>query len=259
LVFAPSIANNIISLATTTAGSVESTIITFGNTAANRKVLTPLYEAVNNPGSPVIIEDMASGFTALDGLWYIYGVTSTGTSDSITIGTQPYGKSILSTWVANSSGSMHVSPSLSNGDYNFISPEFQFIQDLEAITGSTINPVTNITGGAADGVTVTNGIYVGTATQFDTSTIYDKTFDEDQLTGSGYVVRSDGANLYLLGALSGGENDAMDAFLQSLGMQVYGPSNTDYASTNINANIWQVTPSLATVSGSWDIRSSPTF
>ncbi len=68
LVFAPSIASRgIQSIITTTIDSVASTVITFTSNAASVATLDAL-----NPGDPVIITDMASGFTALDGLWDVY-------------------------------------------------------------------------------------------------------------------------------------------------------------------------------------------
>ncbi len=65
-----------------------------------------------------------------------------------------------------------------------------------------------------------------------------------------------GPHVEIVGGGPGGENDAIDAFLQSLGMQMYGPQNV-YNSTY--ANIWQVTPNDPTLSGSWDIRSYPSI
>ena len=211
-----------------------STQITFTANAANEAILGNI-----NNGDPIIITDItAAGFTALNGLW---DVDQAGTSGSPIV-TIPYGTS-LGAWTPGSAGAFHVS-----------SPaEVELITALKQITGAGSIPMTS---------KVTNGIDVGITSQFDTSILTDPTgfnlsFDnETQLGSDGYIVRSvSGPHMEIVGGGLGGENDAIDAFLQSLGMQIYGPENVYSASGNVD--VWQITPSLATLSGSWDIRSAP--
>ncbi len=257
LVFAPSIVpNDIQSLATTTISGVSSTIITFTGNAANEKILDGLIIG-GFAGGSVIMEDMATGYTALDGVWTVNKVTATATTDTVTIEANSVSLSD-SSWVAGSSGSMHISPDVettvdNSSSFNI---EGELIAALKQITGATTIPMT--------GKVVSSGIYVGQTPQFDTNTVtdptgYAKSFDnEAELGQTGYIVNSIGSDLIVAGGGIAGEQDAIDAFLQSLGMQEYGPTNTFYTSSNsIAANIWQVTPSLPTLSGSWDIRQVP--
>ena len=259
LVFAPSIApNDIQSLSTTNIGTVSSTTFTFTGNATNKKALDALIIG-GFTGGPVIIEDMAAGYTALDGLWTVNAVTATNTTDTMTIIFNSTGLSDGS-WVAGSSGSVHISPNAvtSVDNSSAYSIEAELISALKQITGATSIPFT--------GTAVSSGIFVGEAAQFDGSATdlvgFDKSFDNEKALGAtGYIVNSNGNNLYLVGGgVAGGslssEQDAIDAFLQSLGMQEYGPSNT--ASTN--PNVWQITPNFnnATgLTGSWDIRQLP--
>ena len=234
LVFAPSIApNSIQSITTVNASGTPSTQITFTANAANEAIL----DAIGN-GDPVIISDItASGLRSS----MAFGTSIRQRPAGAATLTIPYG-TLLTGWVAGSAGTLHVS-----------NPgEVELITALKQITGAGSIPMTSL---------VTNGIDVGITSTFDTSTLTDPTgynlsFDnETQLGSDGYIVRSvSGPHLEIVGGGPGGENDAVDAFLQSLGMQMYGPQNV-YNGTY--ANVWQVTPSDSTLSGSWDIRSYP--
>ena len=238
LIFAPTIApNSIQSITTVNALGTPSTQITFTSNAANRAILDNL-----NKGDPVIITDMAAGFTALDGLWDIDKNANTGAA-TLTI---PYGTA-LGTWAPGSAGTLHVA----------VPGEATLVTALEQMTGQTSIPMTS---------KVVYGIDVGTAPQFDTNTVtdptgYNKSFDNETqlISQDGYVVRtSSSANLELIGGSAGGENDAIDAFLQSLGFEIYGPANV---ASSTNPNVWQITPNFtsATLSGSWDINSATTI
>ncbi len=255
LVFAPSIVPNDIQSLT---ASGANTVITFTGNSTNKQILQALVPG-GFAGGAVIMEDMAAGYTALDGVWTVNGVTATNSTDTVTIEANSTGLSDGS-WVAGSAGSMHISPYKETGTDNSanVSIESMFISTLQLITGATINPVTEFTGATTEA----SAMYVGETTQFDTSTAYGKNFDNEAALGvSGYIVNSNASNLYLVGAgdsTGSSEQDAIDAFLQSLGMQEYGPTNSDYTTTNTTAaNIWQITPSLPTLSGSWDIRQVP--
>ena len=133
--------------------------------------------------------------------------------------------------------------------------ENTLISDLKLITGAASLPTTGLPGAT--------GLFLGLSGTFDTNTITDtvgfnKSFDnETELNQTGYIVRSDaGGDLFIVGTTAAGEQSAIDAFLQSsaVGLQNYGPANNDN-----NTNVWQVTPSLPTLSGSWDIRQVPTI
>ncbi len=195
LIFAPSIApDSIQSLATTYIAGNSSTTFNFTVNSTNTAILKSLAS-----GDPVIIEDMAAGFTALDGQWNVNAVTDNGATDSITIPTQPYNSSQLSGWSAGAAGSMHISPtygSLANNLYA-ASPETELISALEQITGATSIPMT--------GKVVSSGVYVGETPQFDTNTVtdptgYSKSFDnEAELGQTGYIVNSIGSDLIVAG------------------------------------------------------------
>ncbi len=223
LIFAPTIApNDIQSIATTTISGVTSTVITFTANAANEAVLDSI-----SKGDPVIITNMAAGFTALNGVW---DASEAGSGASLYI---PY-TTALGAWTAGSAGTLHVSNA----------SEINLISALKEITGATSIPMTSL---------VTTGIEVGVASQFDANALTDPTgynfsFDNEAELGSdGYIVRTvSGPNLQLIGGGLGGENDAFDAFLQSLGMQIYG-SEEIYSATN--PNVWQITPTLTTLYG----------
>ncbi len=237
LIFAPSIApNSIQSIVTTKISGVTSTQITFTANTLNEAVLDSI-----NKGDPVIITDMAAGFTALDGVW---DVSEAGSGASLYI---PY-TTALGAWTPGSAGTLHVT----------IPGEITLITALKAITGATTIPMTSL---------VTNGIDVGIASQFDTNTLtgpegFNKSFDNEtqMISQDAYIVRSTttsgNSNLELIGGGLGGENDAIDAFLQGMGFEIYGPANVESAT---NPNVWQITPSISTLSGSWDIRSATTI
>ncbi len=260
LVFAPSIANDITSMSVSGA---SSTIISFTGNTTNKNILSALVNA-GFAGGSVILEDMAAGFTLLDGFWSVTAVTDTASTDNITISTQPYGNTHLSTWSAGDMGSLHVSPGAdavadNYGEYDI---EAEFYTALQQITGITSIPFT--------GTTPANGVYVGQTPQFDTNTLtdtvgYDKSFDnESELGQTGYIVNGIATslgnnNLFIVGGGAAGEQDAIDAFLQSLGMEEYGPSNV---ATSSVADLWQITPNDNTstgLAGAWDIRQVPSI
>ncbi len=106
LVFAPSIVPNDIQ---SISASGADTTITFTGNAANKQILQALTPN-GFTGGAVILEDMAAGYTALDGIWSVTAVTDTNATDTVTINANSTGLSDGS-WVAGSSGSMHISPS----------------------------------------------------------------------------------------------------------------------------------------------------
>ncbi len=264
LVFAPSVVPNDIQSLSVASGD---TTITFTGNSTNKKILDDLLPG-GFAGGAVIVEDMAAGFTALDGLWSVTAVTATNTTDTVTIAANPYTQTQLNAWVAGASGSMHISPyyDTTADNSSYFSIESALITNLDQIIGGTINFATDVTGATTEA----SAVYVGETSQFDSNTTtdpegYNKVFDNETALGlTGYIINSNGNNLYIVGGgdVSGAnEQNAIDAFLQSLGMQVYGPANTDYTSSNTTAaNIWQITPSYSNatgLTGSWDIRQTP--
>ena len=246
LIFAPSIASEISSFGTTTITSsgqpsIPSTVINFTGNAGNKAILSVL-TAGYFTGSPVIMEDLPAALSGLDGAWSVLAMTDTLSSDSITIGTQPYNQATLNADFVAGEGSMHISPEAGANTDNGVaySAEAQLISALEQITGATTISLT--------GQAVSSGVFVGATSQFDggagDTMGYDKTFDnETELGQTGYIVNTNGNYLYLVGGPNGtgsGEQDAIDAFLQNLGMQEYGPSNVDSS----DPNIWQITPTF---------------
>ena len=269
LVFAPSIQpvsgnqGGITSIATTTAvGGAASTAINFTVNSTNKTIISALSLTAGISGATVLIEDMPTGYTALDGLYTTTSnVSFTGSSASLTI---PADSSHLtdSGYTADTAN-MHLSPEGGSETDNTwaVVTDKVLMSALEQITGAATIPYT--------GTDPSNGIYVGETSQFDTNTAtdlggYNKSFDnEAQLGANGYIVNSNAGNLYVVGgpSTSGGsnENDAVDAFLQSLGMQEYGPVDHYYGSNSPNYGVWQIMPSLTNLSGSWDIRQVPSI
>ncbi len=244
LVFAPTsgFADTLQSLTTATVNSVASTQFTFPNNATINAELVALAT-----GDTVIIEDFTGTFAALNGIYAINKI-ATGNHPftfDVAINSSTLGDS---GWVANSQGSF----------YFPAGQEVNLIGDLEQIVGIT-SPLPNSipTTGLS---TTAHGVYVGLASEYDTGAGdlygYNKTFDETNIGQTTSIVRSTGSNLYLLGGGPSGEDDAIETFLQGLGYQLYGP---DDASSTIYPDVWQITPSISTLSGSWDIYQSPTI
>ena len=239
-------------------------------------------------GNDVILEDFTGnsvGFNTSTSTGMIYAQI-----DAISNGSPTLTVSINSNkspfndanWVPADGGSIHI-PSYrdtSEGIYNPVYPEVNFINSLMAITGAASIPIT--------GSTTVNGIFVGETSQFDSNTAtdpfaYNKLFDnESELGQTGYIVDSNGGNLYLVGGPNGngsGESDAMDAFLQNIGMEQYGPQNnfsgdgspqspngygvtTGSGGSIYEKNVWQITPNYDNstgLTGSWDIRQVPSI
>jgi hypothetical protein len=90
----------------------------------------------------------------------------------------------------------------------------------------------------------TDGIHVGLASDFPW-----RTFDGvDQLGGEGFLVQSDGRNLFLIAREPAGVRHAVATLLHSLGCRWYFPGKA-----------WEVVPQRKTISGSWDERQLPSF
>ncbi len=195
-------------------------------------------------GNTVILEDFTStdSFSLLDGIYTINKVDTGKYPTFFDVGESPSG---LNDSLWSSTGKQ--------GSFYFTNgmEENNLIPNLEAILGITSPTPTSIpTTGLT---TAAHGVYVGVASEYDTSTSYNKSFDENQLSQTSDLIRSDGTNLYLLGGGVAGESDAIDSFLQGLGMQIYGPNN---AGSSTNPNVWQITPSLTAISGTWDISQA---
>ena len=179
---------------------------------------------------------MPSGFTTLDGFWPIDGLTASTSVDSISIPADS--STLLDGSYTADTANMHISPegaSEVDNSWAYV-PEEELIAALKQITGSTINQASDFTAST----TLSSAIYVGETSQFDTNTTtdlngYGKTFDDEaQLGATGYIVNSNGNNLYVLGGPGGSgsdENSAIDSFLQSLGMQEYGPIDINYGNS----------------------------
>ena len=187
-------------------------------------------------GSVVYLQDLPGNFAALDGKYTVqwsYGGYSVIMANSTTYGTYD---------------STHPGSAITNSTITALE------SDLHAMTGSYL-PTT----GKPLASPYTAGLYVGLASDFDTTTPFNKQFDaESQLGGDGYIVRSDGTNLFLVGGGSPGEQYAIGAFLQGLGLEQYGPNAVP---KTVYDNIWTVMPNLSasTISGTWDIRGSNSF
>ncbi len=229
--------NAVVSLATTTYGGVPSTLFTFPNTSAYTQAIS------GTAGDEIILEDFTGTFAGLNGVTTVSNVLGNKYSFEVPINSSTFNDS---SWVSGSSGSV----------YYPAQDERIFINALKTITGATSIPTTGLANHA--------GLFLGYTGEYDTSSTTDSLWlqrtvrcVESELGVNGYIVRSDNSgDLFVLGATANSEQNAIDAFLQSpaVGLEDYGPGNNDN-----NTNVWQVTPSLPTLSGSWDIRQVPSI
>ena len=88
------------------------------------------------------------------------------------------------------------------------------------------------------------GLYVGRASDFPWLAL-DKIAD---LGSEGFLIKSDGANLLLIGAESPGVQHAVTTFLQSLGCRWFFPGQ-----------VWEIIPKQKTIAGHWNQRHRPSF
>ena len=271
LVFAPTFpAGSIQSIATTNVSGTQSTVFTFTSS-----LLTSVQKSLleNISGVNIILEDFSSTFAGFNGLTATDGNPPGNLTLTVPIDSRTFNDS---SWTSSDPGSVHVSPTFLNTTDNIYEnvsiDESLLINSLEQITGATSIPVTGSS-------TQSSAVYVGQTSDF-TPAPYNAVFDNlTQLGQTGYIVNNVATsaghnNLYIVGGGGGGagENDAIDAFLQSLGMQQYGPQNNPNGSaggayavataggtTVKEHNVWQITPSLTNLSGSWDIRQLPSI
>lgn len=115
-------------------------------------------------------------------------------------------------------------------------PANELMHYLETITGAKV--------AVQEAAAGDQGIYVGVARDFP----WLKLTDIDRLGQEGFVLRSDGQNLLLLGREAAGVQHAVTTLLQSLGCRWFFPGKT-----------WEVVPTRRTLSGSWDERQAPSF
>lgn len=125
---------------------------------------------------------------------------------------------------------------------------------LPILSGSVDQPVKDmkhylekITSGRFDvkpAVKGQRGIYVGLIKDFPWLELK----NVDQLGTEGFVIRSDGHNLYLVGAESKGVQHAVSTFLRQLGCRWYFPGTE-----------WEVIPSQKTIRGKWNEMQTPSF
>ncbi len=90
------------------------------------------------------------------------------------------------------------------------------------------------------------GIYVGTVADF--PWLPRVQLDARDLGQEGFLIRSDGTNLFLLGAQAAGVPHAVVSFLDALGCRWFFPGKT-----------WECIPRQPTIAGSWDQASRPSF
>jgi hypothetical protein len=107
---------------------------------------------------------------------------------------------------------------------------------LKEISGADLVP-TKAEPGAA-------GLYVGLASDFPGASLE----KADELGPEGFVLRTDGKSLFLLGREAAGVHHAVSSFLHRLGCRWFFPGKT-----------WEVIPRLATIRGSWNERQVPSF
>lgn len=88
------------------------------------------------------------------------------------------------------------------------------------------------------------GIHVGLASDFPWLPLERL----DKLGKEGFLAKSDGKNLFLIGRTPAGVQHAISTFLHSLGCRWYFPGKT-----------WEVVPHRQELAGSWDERQSPSF
>ena len=70
----------------------------------------------------------------------------------------------------------------------------------------------------------------------------------DRLGKEGFLLRSDGKNLFVIGKEAAGVQHGVTTLLQSLGCRWFFPGKT-----------WEIVPERKTISGSWDTRQTPDF
>jgi len=88
------------------------------------------------------------------------------------------------------------------------------------------------------------GLFVGVASDFP----WVQVPKIEELGEEGFVLHSDGTNLFLIGQRPAGVQHAVTSFLQSLGCRWFFPGK-----------VWEVVPQRRTISGAWDQRSRPVF
>jgi hypothetical protein len=88
------------------------------------------------------------------------------------------------------------------------------------------------------------GVYVGLVSDFP----WLKLQGTENLGAEGFIIRSDGASLYLIAQEPLGVQHAVSTFLFQLGCRWFFPGET-----------WTVIPRMATIEGSWDLRQRPDF
>ena len=89
-----------------------------------------------------------------------------------------------------------------------------------------------------------HGVFVGLASDFPWLLVTNVA----QLGGEGFILKSDGTNLFLLAHEALGVQQAVTTFLHALGCRWYFPGPT-----------WEVVPRRRTLTGAWDQRSVPSF
>lgn len=90
------------------------------------------------------------------------------------------------------------------------------------------------------------GVYVGKQSDF--PWLRNVPADGVPLGAEGFLIRSDGTNLFLLGETSSGVSHAVVSFLDGLGCRWFFPGDA-----------WEIIPRQATISGAWEQVSRPSF
>ena len=125
---------------------------------------------------------------------------------------------------------------------------------LPVLTGSTTEPVrelqtylNRITGAqfqVAPGRPGKAGLFVGLATDFPWLNLG----NVEALGYEGFILKSDGKSIYLVGQEPLGVQRAVTTFLHEIGCRWFFPGS-----------VWEVMPSKKTIAGSWDVRQKPSF
>lgn len=88
------------------------------------------------------------------------------------------------------------------------------------------------------------GVYVGRASDFPWLALDDAA----ELGSEGFLIKSDGHNLLLVGSEAPGVQHAVTTFLHSLGCRWFFPGS-----------VWEIIPKRKDMAGSWNERSRPSF
>lgn len=115
-------------------------------------------------------------------------------------------------------------------------PVQELRETIERISGAELPVI--------DPASDARGVYVGLVDDFPGLDLE----EADDLGAEGFIMRSDGTNLYLIAKAPLGVERAVTTFLHRLGHRQFFPGEA-----------WEVLPETSTIRGAWEERQSPTF